>query len=174
MRVHVPLRVPLSGARLNHIRALKSAPEFRVYGFYITFAGVSARSLRAPRSALPLPYARVMRARAGRGSGRPSPWGGASLYPVRVLAWLRSRPPPRRVRVCPPPSVCPRRGGRAVGLRALRASRAFSSRPPLAVGGARGGFSLTLRASLAFLPPPRGDGTPLVVWRLSLFSVASL
>lgn len=174
MRVHVPLRVPLSGARHNHIHAQLSAPGCRVFGFYIAVSRVFGAPLRAPRGALPLPNAREMRARAERGSGRPSPWGGASLYPVRVLAWLRSRPPPRRGGVCPPPSVCPRRGGRAVGLRALRASRAFSSRPPLAVGGARGGFSLPLRASLAFLPPPRGGGTPLVVWRLSLFSVASL
>ena len=96
-----------------------------MYGFYITLAGVSARSLRAPRSALPLPDARIWRARAGRGGGCPSPWGGAALYPVAVLAGCVRLLLPLRVGVCPRPAVCPRRVGRAVGFRALRVSLSF-------------------------------------------------
>ena len=87
-------------------------------------AHVRRAASRSPRRAPPphAPYG----APAGRGGASPSPWGGGALYPVGVLAGCAPLLLPSPSRFALLPSVCPRRVGRAVGLRALRASRAFS------------------------------------------------
>ena len=73
---------------------------------------------RSPRRAPP-PHA-PLGAPAGRGGASPSPLGGGALYPVGVLAGCAPLLLPLRRGVCPPPSVCPRRVGRAVRFRARR------------------------------------------------------
>ena len=95
-------------------------------------ARVRRAASRSPRRAPPprAPFG----APAGRGGASPSPWGGGALYPVGVLAGCAPLLLPVLAGFALLTSVCPRRGGRAVGLRALRAPRAFfisSRRPPL-------------------------------------------
>lgn len=87
-------------------------------------ARVRRAASRSPRRAPP-PRA-PDGAPAGRGGASPSPWGGGALYPVGVLANCAPLLLPVVAGFALLTSVCPRRGGSAVGLRALRASRAFS------------------------------------------------
>ena len=84
-------------------------------------ARVRRAASRSPRRAPP-PHA-PFGAPAGRGGASPAPWGGGALYSVGVLAGCAPLLLPLRRGVCPPPSVCPRRVGRAVCFRAaLRAA----------------------------------------------------
>ena len=111
-----------------------------------------ARARAPPARCSPSPDARLQGGRArGAAAGSPSPWGGGALYPVAVLARLRSAPPPtrwlglpasrglpqppresgRRGRISPPPCVFYRpQGGRfARGVRVVFAWWFFAPFP---------------------------------------------
>lgn len=55
--VHVPLRVPLSGARLYRLRVMFSAAGCRVFGFEIALGACSARRFALPAARSPSPCA---------------------------------------------------------------------------------------------------------------------
>ena len=104
---------PPRGARQNHISSADIIFHWRRNQYRHYALGRARSALPARRSPSPMPA--LWRARAGRGGGCPSPWGGAALYPVAVLAKLRSAPPPTRWRGLPasrglPPP--PRESGR--------------------------------------------------------------
>lgn len=128
-------------------------------------ARVRRAASRSPRRAPP-PLA-PFGAPAGRGGASPSPWGGGALYSVGVLACCAPLLPPLRRGVCPPPSVCPRRVGRAVCFRAaLRA--ALRTRFSFPRGVRRCGAPPSSGRRNA-PPPPCAFSLPLARARLSPF-----
>lgn len=134
-RVHVPLRVPLSGARQNRLRVMFPAVGCRVLGSDVTLGACSARRFALPAARSPSPCAVRRARRAGRRF--PLPLGRGYALSRRGARMLRSPPPPLPAAVCPPDVglPAPRRESGMLSRRASRrASHAFfisSRRSPL-------------------------------------------
>lgn len=99
VRVHVPLRVPLSGARQNRLRVMFFATGCRVFGFDITLSACSARRFALPAARSPSPCA-IRRARRA-GQRFPLPLGRGCALSRRGARMLRPPPPPTPPRGLP-------------------------------------------------------------------------
>lgn len=155
-RAHVPLRVPLSGARQNRLRVMFSAAGCRVFGFDITLGACSARRFALPAARSPSPCAVRRARRAGRRF--PLPLGRGCALSRRGARRLRSPPPPLPVAVCPPAVGLPapwRESGMLSRRASRRASHAFfisSRRSPLRCAAVVGA-ALRPAPAVRVLPP---------------------